>query len=350
MDGQIRAVGGAPGRGLRLGVDEVSSPAAARSLNRTGRRHVIVHADVGWANPVLAGTDGFWPKLAGELGHLGVETRMVRARSKQAEALMDPGAEHVHVVMGDMPGYGPNMLHVEQGPIVGFWYLDEVGIGWNSSLRFAQFCPERINKGHAEYFFNGVSGWMLGQNISKAPQHERMPNFLAPARALVVAQEIEGFRSRAHYLTNEQMIRTAAEHDRARKVYVKLDPNQSKAARRDLLTVAQDYQNVEVSEASIHDLIEASDIVVTQNAEAGFEAFMQKKTVVTCAKADYRHATLTARSAGDLREALDYGPEAMAGFPFEKYFYWFLQRNLLEEAKDSFAERAVARIRDKAFL
>ena len=191
---------------------------------------------------------------------------------------------------------------------------------------------------------------MLRENISKATQPARMPGMLEPARAVVFTQEIEGFTNRSHYLTNEQMIRTAAEADRARLVYVKLHPAQSKAARRDLLRVAQDYQNVRVSEASVHDLVAAADAVVTQNSAAGFEALMQKKAVVTCGKSDYRHATLTARTPGDLRDALDYGPDAMADFPFEKYFYWFLHRNLLEEAKDSFAERAVARIREKAFL
>lgn len=350
MDGQTGFVGRAGGRGFRLGVDEVSSVALARSLNRGGRRMAIIHADPGWIAPVLDGSDGFWPKLVGELAHQGVETRMVRARSKSAEVLAEPDANHVHVMMGDMPAYGPNIVHVEQGYIKGFWYLDEIGVFANSSLRLGQFCPERVHRGHAEYFFNGVSGWMLRNNVSKAPQPERMADRLEPAVAVVFTQEIEGLGPRSHFLTSEQMIRTAAEHDRAGLVYVKLHPKQSKAARRDLLAVTQDYQNVRVSEASVHDLIEKSRVVITQNSAAGFEALMQKKTVVTCAKSDYRHATLTAKNPGDLRDALDYGPDAMSDFAFEKYFYWFLGRNLLEEAKDSFAERAVARIREKAFL
>ncbi len=324
--------------------------ALAKSLNRGERRMVIIHADVGWIAPVLDGSDGFWPKLVGEMAHQGIETRVVRARSRQAEVLRDPQADHIHVVMGNMPGYGPNTLHAEQGYIKGFWYLDEIGVFANSSLRLGQFCPERVHRQHAEYFFNGVTGWMLRNNVSKAPQAERMPDHLEPAGAVVFTQEIEGLRHREHFLTNEQMIRTAAEYDRAKLVYVKLHPAQSKAARRDLIAVAQDYQNVTVSEASVHDLIEKSRVVITQNSAAGFEALMQKKTVVTCGKSDYRHATLTAKNPGDLRDAFDFGPDAMVDFPFDKYFYWFLGRNLLEEAKDSFAERAVARIREKTFL
>lgn len=349
MDGQTGVVGRAGARGFRLGVDEITTVAAAKTLNRTGRSSVVVHAGANWIGSVLDGSDGFWPKLVGELAHQGIDTRVVRARSKPAEALFDPLSDHVHVVMGDMPGYGRNLLHVDQSYISGFWYFDEIGVRWNSSMRLTQFCAERINRSHAEYFFNGVAGWMLRNNISKAPQAERMADHLEPAHAVVFVQDIEGLRDRAHYLTNEQMIRTAAEYDRSKLVYVKLHPQQSKAARRDLLAVAQDYQNVQVSEASVHDLIEKSRVVITQNSSAGFEALMQKKPVVTCAKSDYRHATLTAKNPGDLRDALDFGADAMADFPFEKYFFWFLGRNMLEEAKDNFAERAVARIRDKAF-
>ncbi|RME17352.1 MAG: hypothetical protein D6801_03645 [Alphaproteobacteria bacterium] len=349
MDGQIGPLGRAPGRELRLGIEPVTSVTAARNLNRIGRA-VIVHAEPGWFDPVREGTDAFWPKLVRELAGQGIETRLVAARSKPAEVLRDPAAGHVHVVMGNAPSYARNTLHVEAGYIPGFWYLDEIGVFWHSSLRLRQFCPEEINRAAAEYFFNGVSGWMLRHNLSKAPQAERVPGGLEPARAVIFCQDIEAAPERAHYLTNVEMIRTVAEHDPKARVLVKLRPQQGKASRREIVAAAQDYRNVQLSEASVHDLVAASDIVVTQNSAAGFEALMQKKPVVTCAKADYRHATLTARTRGDLCDALDYGADAMAGFAYEKYFYWFLGKALLEEAKDSFARRAIARIREKAFL
>lgn len=350
MDGEDRTLGRAAGRGLRLGIDTVDTQAAARTLNRSGRRFVVVHAASDWHTPVATGDNGFFPKLTAELAGQGLEARLVRARSRPADILSDPDAGHIHLKIGAMPGYAPNLLHVNQGYIQGFWYLDELGTHANSSLRFAQFCADRVNRGHAEYFFNGVTGWMLRNNVSNSPQAERRPDLLEPARAVVFCQEIEFQRNRTHYLTNEQMIRTAAEFDRRKLVYVKPHPHQSKAALRDILAVARDYQNVRVCEASVHDLIEVSDIIITQNSAAGFEALMQKKPVVTCARSDYHGATLTARSAGDLRDALEFGPAAMEGFAYDRFFYWFLARNLLEPVKESFAARAVARIRDKAFL
>ena len=42
--------------------------------------------------------------------------------------------------------------------------------------------------------------------------------------------------------------------------------------------------------------------------------------------------------------------EAMADFEYEKFFYWFLERNALEPAKEEFEKRAWARIREKFFI
>ena len=329
-------------------IEEITSPVSARMVARQGQRMLVIHADSAGLGSILTGTDGFFPKVAQRARREGVQTRVVRAGSTQAEMLSDPAFGHVHIAIDGTPRYAPNTLHVGRGPIWGFWYLDEVGTDWHSSIRFMQFAPERILKDEAEYFFHGVSGWMLDHNISVVKQPDRAR--LEPARATIFCQETERHRERAYFLTSEQMIRTVAEHEPNRIIYVKPHPSQSKPMRRDIMTVAQDYPDVRVTDASVHDLAAAAELVVTQNSGAGFEALMQKKPVITCGKSDYWHATLTARTCADLTEAMDFAPEAMADFPYEKYFFWFLNRNLLEEAKDNFADRAWAKISDKAFI
>jgi hypothetical protein len=253
-------------------------------------------------------------------------------------------------MVGDLPSYGRGRLHAMPTYIWGFWYLDEVGVHWNSSLRFARFCPNEVDSGKAEYFYNGVTGYMLRENVSKFPQEVRMKNPMQPAAAVIYCQEIEGYHNRSYYLNTEQMIRITAQTCPDDLVYVKPHPLQSKTMRKAIMDVAADYRNVTVSDASVHDLTDASRMVITQNSAAGFEALMQKRCVITCGKSDYWHATLTPKRESDLREALKFGPEAMADFPYEKYLYWFLHLNCLEPAKDDFAKRAWARIKDKVFL
>jgi hypothetical protein len=315
---------------------------------RSGPRTLVVHAVEGWLQPIRDGQHPFFVKLEARLQQEGIGTHLVEADSRAARLLL--AEDSLHLIVGDRPAYGPRLLHALPSYVWGFWYFDEVGTFWNSSIRFARFHPDDIDADKAGYFFNGVTGHMLRENVSKLPQEARMHQPMQRAHAVVFCQEIESQPVRCHYLATEQIIRTVAAHRRDRLTYVKLHPHQSKQRRREILAVCNDYPSVRISEASVHDLIQSSDVVVTQNSAAGFEALMQKKPVITCAKSDYWHATLTAKSAADLRDALTYGPEAMAEFPYEKYLYWFLDRQCLEPAKDVFAARAWARIREKALL
>lgn len=350
MDGEVRNLGRPRGRSVRIAIEEIATPSSARMLINQSRRMVVIHAEQGALEDVVRGTDGFFTKLAERALRDGIQTRVVRAGTKVAQMMSAPALRNVHINFGDHPTYAPDRLHVGMGPVRGFWYLDELGLGWNSSLRFGQFAPERIDREAAEYFFNGVTGWMLDNNLSPVEQPRRLDPPPAKARAVIFCQEIDRAPMRSHFLTTEQMIRAAAEHERERTIYIKPHPLQSKPMRRDIMAVAQDYPNVQVVDASVHDLVAASDMVITQNSRAGFEAFMQKTPVITCAKSDYWQATLTARTQADLVEAMDFGAEAMADFPYEKFFFWFLHRHLLEEAKDDFADRAWEKICEKAFI
>ncbi|MDJ0825565.1 MAG: hypothetical protein QNJ16_08690 [Rhodobacter sp.] len=328
-------------------MNQLRSPFVIRR-GATAVNSLVIHAADGWYDSIKADKFDFFTKLVRHATGQGLATRVVAAEGSAAKLLLEQ--DDIHIVVGDLPGYGRGRLHAMPTYVWGFWYLDEVGVHWNSSLRFARFCPDEVDFDKAEYFFNGVTGYMLRENVSTIPQEVRMKNPMQDAAAVVYCQEIEGAADRSHYLTTEQMIRITASTCADEKVYVKPHPNQSKLVRKAIMDIAADYQNVVVSDASIHDLTDASRMVVTQNSAAGFEALMQRRCVITCAKSDYWHATLTPKRDGDLREALQFGPEAIADFPFEKYLYWFLDRNCLEPAKDEFVKRAWARIKDKAFL
>jgi hypothetical protein len=307
-------------------------------------RRAVIHAEVGWRESIAAGRFDFFVKLEARLRQEGIAVDLVDADSGAARERL--GGDGLHIVVGERPAYGPRILHAMPTYVWGFWYLDEVGVHWNSSIRFAGFDPATVDAGRARYFFDGVSGYMLRENRSKFTQAARRTQPLPTAAAVVFCQDVESYRNRCHYLTTEEMIETCAGQGEGR-VYVKLHPQQKPARRRQILRLCAGLPRVAVSEASIHDLIAAAGVVVTQNSAAGFEALMQRKSVVTCAKCDFWHATLVARTVDDLRGALARGPAAMAGFEFEKYLYWFLHRHCLEPQKEEFADRAFARIREK---
>ncbi|MFT6450643.1 MAG: hypothetical protein ACJA06_000123 [Halocynthiibacter sp.] len=328
-------------------IEQVRTSLGARRMGSEGRTFVI-HADEGWVQPIREGKFDFFTKLAPKLAREGLSTRIVTAGGTASKVML--GQDHIHLMVGPTPAYGRGILHAMPSYIWGFWYLDELGAFWNSSLRFASFQPDQIDAEKAEYFFNGVSGYMLRENISKSVQEERMNQPMASAAAVIFCQENEGASERNYYLSTEEIIRTTAQTCRDELVYVKLHPAQSKTMRRAIMAICSDFQNIRMSETSVHDLIEASRCVVTQNSAAGFEALMQRKCVITCAKSDYWHATLTPKNPSDLREALEFGPEVMSDFEFAKYFYWFLDRKCLEPQKPEFSARAWARITEKVLF
>lgn len=319
---------------------------ASRKARATGTRRVIFHADDAWLARINSGEFPIFEQIKSALLAKSVACQLMKHGSKPADlALADPVA--AHIMLGGPALFGPRILHLSQAPIWGFWYLDELGVGWQSSLRLSEFDSHLIDEERATYFFNGVSGYVLRENVSLEPQEHRMHGALQGAKATVFCQAQDRDTADAAYLTAEEMIRTAAEFDTTSTIYVKLSLDQSKDERRHVMAVTQDYPNVKLSEASVHDLVEASDLVITQNAAAGFEALMQKCPVITCAKSPYWHATLTAKTRADLREALEYGTLAMFDFPYEKYFYWSLVKHGFEPAKDVFAKRFLARLYDK---
>ncbi len=321
----------------------ITTPRKARA---TGARRVVFHATDNWLAQVEANSAPIFKQIQEALAGKSIPCQLIKHASKAAEvALTDPDA--AHIMLGAPALFGPRILHLSQAPIWGFWHLDELGAGWQSSLRLSEFDAHNIDEDRASYFFNGVSGYMLRENVSIEPQEHRMHGTLQGAKATVFCQPQTEDAAQSTYLSTEEMIRTAAEFDPKATVYVKLSLEHLKDERRHIMAVTQDYPNVKLSEASVHDLVEASDLVITQNATAGFEALMQKCPVITCAKSPYWHATLTAKNRADLREALEYGTLAMFDFPYEKYFYWSLQKHGFEPAKEVFAKRFLARFDDK---
>jgi len=328
-------------------MEQVRSPLTARRI-ASETHGLVIHAEGTWLDSIKADKFDFFNKLVKHATKLGVTTRIVAAEGSASKMLL--GQDQIHIMVGDLPGYGKGRLHAMPTYVWGFWYLDEVGVHWNSSLRFARFCPEAVDAGNAEYFTNGVAGYMLRENVSKFAQEPRLNAPLPAAAAVIFCQVIEHYANRSWYLSTEEMIRVTARTCADEAVYVKPHPMQSKLTRQAIMTLAAEYPNVTVSDASVHDLTEASRVVVTQNSAAGFEALMQRRCVITCAKSDFWHTTLTPKSERDLADALQFGAEEMADFPYEKYFYWFLHQNCLEPAKPDFAKRTWARVKDKCLL
>lgn len=321
--------------------------ALARRRGSGGPRIALFHAQQSWRDSILSGKHDFFVKLGALLRARGFDPVVIGAGRPAAQVLRRCCA--LEVFVGDMPGGGARSLHALPSPVWGFWYLDPLGVHAHASLTLRDFCADMIDPDRAAWFFNGVTGHMLRENVSKLRQAPRGAP-LPPARAVVFLQDIDRFRIRQHYLTTEEMLTTTLTALARQQVYVKPHPDQSPGSLARVRAILSAHPAARISTASLHDLIAASDMVVTQNSAAGFEALMQRKPVITCARAAYHHATCVAKTPQDLIRALTDAPARMAGFPFDKYLTWFLADACLEPAKPDFEDRAWAIIADRLFL
>jgi hypothetical protein len=309
-----------------------------------GGRSVVVHAALPWLGPIRAGQVPFFTGLARRLAAEGMAMRTAALGGAASQVLAE--RNHLHVVVGGPAPRSMNALHAGPAHVPGFWYLDGAGTKENSSIRCKRFDPGQVDGAEAEYFFNGVSGFMLRENVSNLPQAAREPQ--EEAAAAIFLQRRADEEASGRRLSTEEMIRTTAEAAAGRPVFVKPHPDSAPRLIRRIEALCEGVEILRLSRASIHDLAQAAEVVVTHASSAGFEALMQKKAVITCAAADYRHATLSPRDAADLHLAVREGAREMADFPFEKYFHWFLGRQCLEPRDAAFEERAWARIRESA--
>lgn len=299
---------------------------------------LVVHAEEAWFDHLAQGGAAFFEKIAKAATAAGHPAYLVAAESRQAARLR--AGPYTHIMMGPKRHRGPRIFHAQPSYIKGFWYLDPQGYFWNASVADAVFDPETINFDDAKAFLTPLLRRLNKRNLSKRDQPPRRD--IPPADICFFAQDIEKYKTRVDYLTTEEIIDTLGKAQN-RRCLIKLHPLLSKLHRQRIARQVSAYDHLEIVEASVHDLIAASQVVVTQNSATGFEALLYGKRVITCARSDYHHATHVSHSPAELLEALD-KPTKMSANSQMRFTYWFLKEQMLQPSAPDFEARALARL------
>jgi hypothetical protein len=290
-----------------------------------------------WHASVAGGQFDFFTTLAATATAAGLRSCLAADAPGLAARLAARG--HAVILIGPRQPVGPGILHAHPAYVRGFWYLDPLGVHHAASLATAPFDAARVP--NADWFFNGVAGWMTRGNISKFDQPPRAP--LPPVAAAFFAQEIEGWKSPVHHLTTAEILSVLGRA--GRPALVKPHPAMSAAGLADLRRAMAPWPNLTETKASVHDIAAAAGVVVTQTSAAGFEALMQGARVVTCGATDYARATVVAQNAGALAAAVVADPWPVPPAVQRAFFTWFLRDGCLEPAQPDFAARAWSRLR-----
>lgn len=253
---------------------------------------------------------------------------------------------HCHVFMDDRPAYGANALHCVPAYLRDFWFFDEIGSRNNSLMRLHRFDPRPMSGDYAREVHARLYARFVETNRSKLPQAPRGAR-LAEGALCFFAQDFSTPRHHRHYMSAPQMIEAAIAARGGRKLYIKPHPKQPVHELEVLARYHAPKQGIEVTQASIHDLLAVAGCVLTLSSAVGFEAFLHKKPVVLGGQTDFwqNAVTLTdpARMAAALAEAM-----TRRWYP-EKFLVWYL-RHMCVEDNEAALPRVLQRLHRKGFL
>lgn len=293
--------------------------------------------------------------LAGHFRLLGGLADHARLTGQAVEVItFDPAAQdramgqggHTHIFMDDRPAYGPNAVHCVPSYLHGFWFFDELGTRNNSVMRLAKFDPRPMSGDFARDQHAQLVARFVTANRSKFDQAPRGAD-LEPGSVCLFAQDFKPPRHHKHYMTMPQMIEAAIAAKGARRLYIKPHPGQTLEELGALSTYHDPKGGVEISQASIHDLLAVADVCLTLTSAVGFEAFLHKTPVVLGGQTDFWQNAVTLTDPTRMAEAIE---AAMAkDWPHEKFLVWYLRQMCVEDALWCLP-RVLERLHRKGFL
>lgn len=235
----------------------------------------------------------------------------------------------------------PRALNAGIAYIYPFWHLDPSGIRAFSSIGEAVFRPSQVDGEVARGFFRRLRGRLVEGRTSRYEQPEEIADLGAMKAAVFLQSEGHRTVGETLYLDRWAMLRGVLEAVDG-PVAVKPHPRDLDPETGDMLEALQAaYPHLVVTLANIHDVIRAAERVVTINSAVGIEAYLHRKPVILCGKADFHHIATVAKTPEELNRALRAVPEER---PYAKYIQWYFGERCLNAGAPDLVERFWARL------
>ena len=283
--------------------------------------------------------------LADHAKFKGLDIEVVTFSAATQDLALEHGG-HCHIFMDDRPAYGRNAVHCVPSYLHGYWFFDEIGTRNNSLMRLHRFDPRPMAGDYAREVHAQLFARFVETNTSKFEQVPR-GTALEDGALCFFSQDFKAPRYHHHYMTVPQMIEAAIATKGKRRLYIKPHPVQTVEELEILAKYHNPAHGVEITQASIHDLLAAASCVLTLSSAVGFEAFLHKKPVVLGGQTDFWQNAITVTDPGKLGEGID---EAMKRkWYHEKFLVWYLRQMCVEDANWCLP-RVLERLYRKGFL
>jgi capsular polysaccharide biosynthesis protein len=216
-----------------------------------------------------------------------------------------------------------------------FWRIE--GVQWREDYRVAQkaFDPTEINEEEARKFTRFWRKKLLS-NMGAASKHG--------SHVLVALQGRLQDQRHGQAMSPIAMIREVLAQDRFRQIVIKLHPKEPYTNQE--LAALEEFESnprVEFGNGDIHTLIADCDYIVTQNSSTAFKGLLQNTPAVLFGESDFHHILESVNRDGAARAFRNIQSKRM---PYAKYFYWFLQMNMINAGRDGAAEKILNNCRE----
>lgn len=221
-----------------------------------------------------------------------------------------------------------------------FWNMDPSGIRAFSSISDMPFRPGEISGDVARPFMRRLRKRLVGGRSSRYEQPVEVNT--VPDGCVAVFMQSEGHRivGETLYLDRWTMLETVCQCAQG-SVVVKPHPRDTDPETGHRLeSLVQQYGNLHVSTANIHDILAACARVVTINSAVGIEAYLHRKPVILCGQADFHHIADVARDAEGLAALLGQAPRRHA---YDKFIWWYFADQCLSTTEPDLVGRFLAR-------
>ncbi|UVL68188.1 capsule biosynthesis protein [Pseudomonas sp. B21-031] len=207
--------------------------------------------------------------------------------------------------------YNLNHLHIQEVPLAGRCSIDHQGFAGYSSLATLHKPIEEVSPTHSEEILlkneQDLYKTYVVNNVSKYSQTVDRVSF-EDDYVFVALQIPTDTVAALAYVTGSELVKTVAEHylGSKTKVRVKRHPYCNSMTVQHTLDALLEANAIEISDASVHDLISGARTVFTVNSGVGLEALLHGRPVVVTGECDYSYAvSAQPKSIEDLKYTLN---------------------------------------------
>jgi hypothetical protein len=279
----------------------------------------------------------FYRRLFDLASKRGVEVAIERMAQSKGAVPPEKDDGDLHFVHGGSV-IGAGWLNSSLAYLPGFWHVNPVGILADSPARSYSFETHAVRRGAADKFFEGLRRRFVDARSSRYRQE--VERAVIPNNCVAIfLQGRYPYSRKQNYMSMEDMIKEVVEGSPNNQVVVKPHPLEREYGMQAIRRARQAGYRFEVTDANVHDILDASVAVASVNSSVSFEGFMHEKPSIVFGQTDFQGLVETVRAPGQFATAL--ASVQLRDWDFSGMLHWYFKNHTIRVRSRKF-ERLLA--------